>query len=203
MFLNTFPKSDTSNFYFYFLEINTSSELTESLVIADRKNGLKSKTIVNTIQLFYETIGEDASNILLKQYEDSVLITLKDQRETINILKEMRQNRHKIRLIAASYRDKVEVLSKIGDPKLLTSTRILQHEKEQELENISQKFVRCVNRLWKHRIEIIEKPMEELIGIVFNFCKGMYTPLQMLMTSVSLEDLQKDYLKEIQTHSPK
>ena len=57
----------------------------------------------------------------------------------------MRQNRHKIRLIAASYIDKEEVLSKIRYPKLLTSTRILQYEKEQELEKISRKFVRCVN----------------------------------------------------------
>ena len=182
--------------------INTTNEISECLVEADRKNGLKAKTIVNTIKLFYETIGEDASNILIKQYEDSVVVTLKEQRETIDTLKEMRQNRHKLRLTVASYKDKVEVLSKIGDPKLLTSTRIQLHEKEQELDKISKKFVRCVNRLWDHRNDLIEQPMEELIGIVFNFCKGIYTPLQMLMTAVSPEELQKDYFSEIsQKHS--
>ena len=175
----------------------TSNKLADILVQADRKNGLKSRTLVNTIQLFFETLGEDAKDILMKQYEGRVFITLKEQEETISLLKSMKEERHKIRLLAASYRQKADSMAKIGDPTLLTKMKMLQKEKEEELEKISKRFVKCVNRLWDHRNQLIEQPMQQLVGIVFNYCKCIYPALQVLMNSVTREDLLRDYLKDV------
>lgn len=173
----------------------SSKEFSEYLVEADKKNGLKSRTIVNTISLFYETLNEDADSILLENLNGKVSDMLREQREVIDRLKAMKNERHDIRLLTFSYKDKVEKLSKSGDPKKLSDIRLIHQEKEEELEKITRKFVKCVTRLWNNQKELIEEPMQNVISSVFRYCRNSYTTLRVLMNTITPEEMKKDYLE--------
>ncbi|EAX96160.1 hypothetical protein TVAG_270480 [Trichomonas vaginalis G3] len=179
----------------------TCREFSRFFVQCDMKFGGKSKTLTNTLDLFFESAEEICDQSLIKHYDENLKSTFKEIQETIDKLKEIKAERHNIRLLKCAYESRLESLTHSGDPESVATTRIAVDEKTIEFNLISEKFVRYVNNLWNIRVELIERPMQELVALVFEIIKGIYLPSKILQTHVSKEELMKEYLPSVQQNN--
>lgn len=175
----------------------TSRKFSQLFVQNDFKYGGKARNLTNTLDLFFETAGEICDEALIQRYDKNLKSIFQEIRETIDKLKEIKSERHNIRLMKCALENKVESLKLEGSPELLATTRISYEEKKIELEIISEKFVKYVNNMWNIRNELIERPMQELVTLVYQIIKSLYMPCQALKSHLTKEDLTREYLPEI------
>ncbi|OHT01426.1 hypothetical protein TRFO_31745 [Tritrichomonas foetus] len=164
-----------------------------SLLSADQKSGGNCSELSNSFDIFFKKMDMLVKDKLLSISRPAVIDILKSMKSRFNELEVLRDERRKTQLLCDSIRDDLETISKSGTPEKVAKTRIEYEGKLRILEQQTNLFKVEMAKLWEQRFNLIEVPLQQLVGIVFLFCQDSFEHLQELQKVVTQEELTRQY----------
>ncbi|KAH0785922.1 hypothetical protein GPJ56_010183 [Histomonas meleagridis] len=170
-----------------------ANDMTNSFDNADKLSGSHSSKIVESHQAFFSKLSDLLDEDIVDPCQEKIMKSIQEIVDRTSKLSELKDSRRQAQLLCDSYRDKVIRKSKSSSAEKVAKSKLKYERHQKAVKEQTETFTREVNEMWVHRFELMEKPMEQFVEIIFKFSQKIFENMQTFQSGFTLEELQNEF----------
>jgi hypothetical protein len=165
-------------------------QLSASIDRASQGSDLAAPVVLDT---FFQQTKTLVDETVIRNCEPSVLDHLCTVQAHLEELQNLRDERRKSQLLCDAARDKLESISKRGQPEEIGKVKADHEARLLVVAGQTDQFKAEVSQMWDQRFLIFDLPLQRLVATVFAFSQATYSNMQQLQAAADPAVLQSEF----------